>query len=268
MLHHMRLGERHLGPRIEVDDGDVHVVAQVGGVDEAGGRPVPLGVRHVRRRDRGIAGHQDLGRLEPRHRLIAFADPDAGGARRARPDRPVRRGGEVGEPALRHLVRRAVHRQGHPALQHEEHPLRLRVGFPGPRAAARPHLDDQLGKGLGKAGQRTGEDPGPRPLPPRQQAGGDVRLHPAGHEGVGVGKDRAPGDDVALRGQAAPVREVGAVHGSRSLRRCRAMRSTWAHAVLNSVARSLASRVSKARMMPALSWSLTAMMKGKPNFSV
>ena len=45
------------------------------------------------------------------------------------------------------------------------------------------------------------------------------------------------------------------------------MRSTWAQAVANSVARSLAMRVSKAARMRALSRPRTAMMNGKPNFA-
>ena len=42
------------------------------------------------------------------------------------------------------------------------------------------------------------------------------------------------------------------------------MRSTWAQAVANSVAVSLARRVWKAARMLALVLSRTAMMKGKP----
>ena len=53
-----------------------------------------------------------------------------------------------------------------------------------------------------------------------------------------------------------------------SVSRSRAMRSTCLHAVANSVSRSFSMRVRKASRIVALVLSLTAMMKGKPNFCV
>ena len=45
VLHDMRLGERDDGARLQGDDGDMHVVAHVGRVDEARRRPSAFGVR-------------------------------------------------------------------------------------------------------------------------------------------------------------------------------------------------------------------------------
>ena len=55
-------------------------------------------------------------------------------------------------------------------------------------------------------------------------------------------------------------------HSSASSRSI-AIRSTCAQAVANSVSLSLAIRCSKARRIPVLSWSRTAMMKGNPCFA-
>ena len=55
-------------------------------------------------------------------------------------------------------------------------------------------------------------------------------------------------------------------HSSASSR-CSAIRSTWAQAAANSVSLSWAIRCSKARRIPVLSWSRTAMMKGNPCFA-
>lgn len=53
-------------------------------------------------------------------------------------------------------------------------------------------------------------------------------------------------------------------HDSSAASRSSAIRSTCWQALANSIPRSLLSRVSKAASIPALSWSRTAMMKGKP----
>ena len=57
-------------------------------------------------------------------------------------------------------------------------------------------------------------------------------------------------------------------HRSMSSRRSSAMRSTWRQASANSSSRLFSTRRRKAARMPDLSWSRTAMMKGKPNFAV
>lgn len=53
-------------------------------------------------------------------------------------------------------------------------------------------------------------------------------------------------------------------HGRRVPSRSSAIRSTWREASVNSAARSLPRRRSKAARMPALSWSRTATMNGNP----
>jgi hypothetical protein len=71
----MRLGERDRCAGLEGDDGDVHVVAEIGGIDEPRRRPSSVGARHWRRRDVSFIGHDRIGQREIRHTLIEFSDP-------------------------------------------------------------------------------------------------------------------------------------------------------------------------------------------------
>ncbi len=69
----------------------------------------------------------------------------------------------------------------------------------------------------------------------RQVAGDDVAHHAVRDDGIGLGEHGAAGQEFALAGQAAGGLGVeGVFHGSRSLRRSSAMRSTCAQAVSNS----------------------------------
>ena len=71
----MGFGERDDGARLERDDGDVHVVAHVGRVDEAGRRPLAVGVGHGDRRDVVLVGEDRLGHVDAVDAVVGFADP-------------------------------------------------------------------------------------------------------------------------------------------------------------------------------------------------
>lgn len=90
------------------------------------------------------------------------------------------------------------------------------------------------------------------------------------HVRVALTFENVPKWRESLRGQRprgdVPVRTTHV--GSMSRSRSSAIRSTCRKAVSSSASRSFASRSSNARMMPALSWSRTAMMNGNPNFEV
>ena len=126
---------------------------------------------------------------------------------------------------------------------------------------------------------------GPVALVAADHVGGGIELgrhagllHPAAHHARGGGMGRREVEAGELAGLAGAARELvqmrhhvgaeGGAHGSRSLSRRRAMRSTWASAVASSVSRSLLRRRWNAARISALLRPLTAMMNGKPNLRV
>ena len=264
MLHDVGFLERDHAAGLKGHDVDGHVVAQIVGIDEAGGGPGPVGIGHRGGRDVGIRGYKRLRRGEAGGGLVELADPVK--ARRvvlrvAQP--PGAAGRDVGVAAGAEVVLGAVKRQPDFAFGDEDHALRAGVGFGGIRAAAGGDRHHILAEGFRESRHRAGDQPQAGALPTRQAGGHDVGKHPARDEGVGRSKDGAAGQQAGLGRQAAGRAEVGG-HGSMSLRRSSAMRSTCAQAVANSVASSLARRRWKAARRPTLAWSRTAMMKGKP----
>jgi len=77
MFHDMRFGKGDDSAWLETHDIDMHVMAHVHGIDQAGGEPAAAGVFHGRRRQcLGVEGEafRDGNSL---HRLIGLADPMA-----------------------------------------------------------------------------------------------------------------------------------------------------------------------------------------------
>ena len=240
-------------PGSKADDRHVHVVAEVGGVDEAGGGPAALRVGHGGGRDVALVEDEGVGGGDARGGLVGLADPveaDRGLAVVAELPGGGRR--QVGVAAGREGVGLARDREAGAAFDHEEDALGGGVGLGVGAAAAGGDLHDVLREGLGEAGERAGDDPEAGRVPVREVARHDVGVDPLRDHRVGLGEDGAAGVERGLRREAAGGRVVarprrGVVfHGSMSLRRRSAIRSTSRAAVASSVSRSLARRDSKA----------------------
>ena len=106
-------------------------------------------------------------------------------------------------------MRFARERERHLALHHEDHALRLRIGFGPVAAAAGCDLHDVVREGLGETRERPRDDPEPRLVPVRQKAGDDVHHHALGDHRIGLGEDGAAGEKLGLRRVTAGGRIVG-----------------------------------------------------------
>lgn len=74
------------------------------------------------------------------------------------------------------------------AFDNEHHGFGVRVQLRALAAAFRGQLDDVLGEGFGKTGQRAGDDPHAHLVPERQVAGDDVTHHALGDDRIGFGE--------------------------------------------------------------------------------
>ena len=181
-------------------------------------------------------------------------------------DGPCAVGRDVGVAACCQGVGLVVQRQGHGAAGDKQHCLRVGVRLRAGGAAVRGDFYRVLGEGFCKSRERAGQNPDAGVGPIRQQAGDDIAVGAGGQDRVGGGEDGGADGIAVLFGQA--TEGEGVLGHSRSSRRRRAMRSTCLQASVNSVSVSLAIRRSNADRIEALSWSRTAMMNGKPCFSV
>ena len=137
----MRLRERDGPARLEVDDVDVHVVAQVRQVDEPRRGPGAVGAGHRQRIDVLLVRHERRRYVEAVDALVGLADP----VERRRPgqpvvQRPVRARRQVGVAARPQVVVPAVEGERSRPSTHEQHRLgrRVRLGVVGAAAARRP----------------------------------------------------------------------------------------------------------------------------------
>ena len=89
-------------------------------------------------------------------------------------------------------MRLLANRQLRPPARHKYPSLRRFIRLWRGTPPGRRQFHRVLGKCLGKAAQRAGKDPDPRPLPARQQAGHDIALHIRRDQCVGVRKNRTP----------------------------------------------------------------------------
>ena len=199
-------------PGSQGDDVDVHVVAQVGGVDEPGGAPAIVGVGHPADRLVLLVGDEGGRRLDAVDRLVALPHPvEADGRRPAVEQRPGAAGRQESVAAGLQQVRLAVDGDGRLALDHEQHALGAGIGLRPVAAAAGEHFHDVLRERLGKPGHRPGDHPGARVLPVGQVAGDDVPHDPVRNDRVGLGEDGAAGVQGGLIGEASHRAGVGSV---------------------------------------------------------
>ncbi|CRQ98482.1 hypothetical protein PAERUG_P45_London_17_VIM_2_12_12_02934 [Pseudomonas aeruginosa] len=220
VLHHVGLGEGDHAARLEVDDVDVHVVAHVAHVDEAGGAPAAFGVRHHQRLDVLLVGDEGFRQRYAVDLLVVLADPvEAGvlaggiahlvvGARR-----------NEGVAARLHGVDLALQGQAQLALDDEQHGLGVGILLRFVAATVGRQFDDVLREGLGEAGQRAGDHPHAHVVPERQVAGDDIAHHPLGNHGIGFGEHRPVGEQLGLC-RVPAVRRVVAGLGHGAFPRC------------------------------------------------
>ena len=239
VFHDMGLLERDHAAGLKCHDRDMHIVAQVVGVDKAGCRPGTVGVGHRGGLYIGVAGDKGGRRGKAGGRFIEFADQVK--ARRGVVgvfQTPFGAGWQIGVGAGANVIFLAVDRQPDLAFGQKQYGLGARVRLRRVRAAARCHLHHILAEGLGKTRHRTRDQPEAGSVPSRQKAGDDIGKHAARQEGIGLGKDRAACHQLCL-GWQPPFGGVIAAHVSISFRRNSAMRSTCWQAVANSVSVSL-----------------------------
>src|SRR5690606_33258121 len=98
---------------------------------------------------------------------------------------------QEGIAALAERMALALDGDGDLARHNEEDAFGLWIGFGPIAAAAGFYLDDILGKGLGKAAQWTGNDPGQRVAPMGQVGGDDVAHDAMRNDGIGLGENGA-----------------------------------------------------------------------------
>ena len=247
----MGLCERDAPARLEGHDIDVHVVAQIAWVRKTLGRPSAIGIGHGNRRDFVVMGHECLRRIHALHGHIALAHPVQAARRIAGvPQRPFGGRGNIGVRPCHKIIPLPIQRQPRAACGHEQDRLRLRVRLGRVAATFGGKLYRVLREGFGKSAQRPRQYPRACVYPSGQQAGHDVPLHRGRDHRVGVGEhSRAFRRDSLVR-QTAGGEGIGhSISSSRS----RAIRSTCAHAVVNSSSVALAMRVSNWRRMPSLS---------------
>ena len=196
-------------------------------------------------------GDKSIWRVDPLGRDIPFAHPMETTRRIAGvPQRPrgSRRNIRVGPRDQ--IVGVAIQHQLRRPRRHKQDRLRLCVRLGGVAATIEGKFYRVLRKGFGKTGQRPRQHPSACVLPSRQQAGHDVPLHRGGDHRIGIGENSCAFGRHGLIRQTAGGKRVG---HSISSRRRRAIRSTCAHAVVNSSSVALAMRVSNWRRMPSLS---------------
>jgi hypothetical protein len=158
----MRLRERDHRTGPERDDVDVHVVAQVGRVNEAGGHPGAIGAWHRDGFEVTFVGDKRRRHLEAIDLLISLPDPvEAEGVGAGVVQGPACSWRQERVAAALELVLFVTDRQHHLAVDDEEHSFRLGIVLGQVAAAAGGYLDDVLRKGLGEAGQRAGQHPEP-----------------------------------------------------------------------------------------------------------
>ncbi len=127
VLHDVGLGEGDHRAGLEGDDVDVHVVAQVGRIDEARRRPAPVGAGHGVAHHVLLVGDEGLGRVDALDRLVALADPVEGhAALRGVCAFPVAGRRQEGVAARPQQMARALDRQRQVALDDEEDALGAR----------------------------------------------------------------------------------------------------------------------------------------------
>ncbi|MCY1307212.1 hypothetical protein D9M70_571160 [compost metagenome] len=145
MLHDVCLGEGNDRAGLERDDCHVHVVAQIGRIDEARRRPLAVGARHRRRGDFGFIGEDGFRHRQAIDILIGLAHPMEANRRFASiANAPVAGRWDEGEAARLHLVCLAVERDGQFAFDDEDRALGSLVQFGLVAATARSDFHDIL----------------------------------------------------------------------------------------------------------------------------
>ncbi|ENN88845.1 hypothetical protein RHSP_37575 [Rhizobium freirei PRF 81] len=204
VLHDMSFGKGNDGARLQGDDRHMHVVTQIGRIDETGRRPTPFGAGHGCGRDIFLVEDQRLRMIQSFNGLIGLADPvEPGMAAGAVVERPFQAWRQKGIAARLENVLAGRQRQLDLAIDDEEHAFGFRILFRPIAAAARRHFHDILRKGLGKAGERAGDYPAARIVPEGQKAGDDILHDPFGNDRIGFGEDGSPRQEIALRRMAA-----------------------------------------------------------------
>jgi len=168
VLHHMGLLERNDAAGLEGNDGNVHVVAHVGGVDKSAGRPSPVRVRHRVRCDVLFVGEKGVGRCQSGHGLIGLADPVKPGCPVARvPHAPVACRRDECITALLHAMLDAAVRYRQFAFDDKQDGLGAGIGFRLFAAAARCDFHNILRKRFRKSGHWPRQHPEPGFVPSR-----------------------------------------------------------------------------------------------------
>ncbi len=205
----MGFGKGNDAARLEVDDGDVHVMGKVGGIDEARGGPGAVGAGHDDGLHVALAGNEGLGSGKARCRFIGLADPvEAGRCGTAIADAPGKARRDIGKQPGTHVVAGASNGQREGAIDHEQRGFCLGVRFWGGAAAAFRNFHNVLREGFGKAGHGPCKNPGARLRPARKIAGDDVLHHAPGDHRIGGGEDGAAGQQVRLRRKPACWRVI------------------------------------------------------------
>ena len=71
----MRFGKGDDRSGFKCDDGDVHIVAHIGGIDKARGCPFAIRAGHNSRCDGLLVGHKGFRRINSLNRFIRLSDP-------------------------------------------------------------------------------------------------------------------------------------------------------------------------------------------------
>ncbi len=178
----MRFLERDDAAGLEGDDGDMHVVTQVVRIDEARCRPAARRARHRERNDVLFVAEHRLRPVDAFHGLVDLADPVEGGVLLAVvAQRRIRCRGQIGVAATLEPMGLASERDRDFASITNNTPCASTSGSGRSLPAAWRHVHDVLGKRLGKARQRTRDDPRPRSRPVGQRARHDVA-----HDALGM----------------------------------------------------------------------------------
>ena len=199
----MRLGEGNDRARLERHDGHVHVVAHVGGIDEARRRParrsVPgIGVGAIS----CLVGEEGFRRVEALDRLVGLANPvEAGGAVPSLRTVQSLAGGMKANPPGRRLCFLPASMTRQLALDHEQRAFGAGIGLRPVAAAAGRDLHDVLRERLGKARQRSRQHPERGSCPRTAGRWSRCPHHALGDDGIGLGEDGATGQKFGLPGQ-------------------------------------------------------------------
>ena len=126
----MRFEKRDHSTRLERNDRDMHIVAQICRVNETRGGPFSVGFRHDRRCDIILIGNNNLGMIKPRYSLVRLAHPvETQHLVTCVMKRPRGARGQVGVATLNQSVLRAIDLQRGCALDHKQNALRALIRF-------------------------------------------------------------------------------------------------------------------------------------------